>query len=84
MQRESRSFFSSIAFARHTLLACGLILATGTLAPFVAQKIGVPNVAVFLLVAIALGSHALGIVDLKTLCPPRSMIPSSLAKESPS
>jgi potassium/hydrogen antiporter len=56
---------SSIAIAQHALLACGLILAIGTLAAFVAQKIGVPDVAVFLLAGIALGPHALGLVDIK-------------------
>ncbi len=56
---------SSIAIAQHALLACGLILAIGTLAAFVAQKIGVPDVAVFLLAGIVLGPHALGLVDIK-------------------
>src|ERR1700754_539009 len=56
---------SSIAIAQHRLLACGLILAIGTLAAFVAQKIAVPDVAVFLLAGIALGPHALGLVDIK-------------------
>src|ERR1700743_3131786 len=56
---------SSIAVAQHTLLACGLILAIGTLAAFVAQKIAVPDVAVFLLAGIVLGPHALGVVDIK-------------------
>src|SRR6201994_3047131 len=56
---------SSIAIAQHTLLACGLILAIGTLAAFVAQKIGVPDVALFLISGIALGPHALGLVDIK-------------------
>src|SRR6202012_188630 len=56
---------SSIAVAQHALLACGLILAVGTLAAFVAQKIAVPDVAVFLIAGIALGPHALGAVDIK-------------------
>src|ERR1700744_5583689 len=56
---------SSIAVAQHALLACGLILAIGTLAAFGAQKIGIPDVAVFLLAGIALGPHALGLVDIK-------------------
>src|SRR6201990_1934650 len=56
---------ASIAIAQHTLLACGLILAIGTLAAFVAQKIAVPDVAVFLLAGIALGPHALGLIDIK-------------------
>ena len=40
---------TSIEIARHTLLSCGLILALGTLAAFVAQRIRIPDVAVFLL-----------------------------------
>jgi potassium/hydrogen antiporter len=56
---------SSIAIAQHALLACGLILAIGTLAAFVAQKIAVPDVAMFLIAGIALGPHALGLVDIK-------------------
>src|SRR5215475_6457724 len=56
---------SSIAVAQHTLLACALILAVGTLAAFVAQKIAVPDVAVFLIAGIALGPHAIGVVDIK-------------------
>src|ERR1700761_3239373 len=56
---------SSIAIAQHTLLACGLILAVGTLAAFVAQKIGVPDVAIFLIAGIALGPHVSGFVDIK-------------------
>src|SRR6201987_209143 len=55
---------ASAAIAQHTLLACGLILAIGTLAAFVAQKIRVPDVAVFLLAGIALGPHALGLVQI--------------------
>jgi len=56
---------TSIAVAQHTLLACGLILAIGTLAAFVAQKIAIPDVAVFLIAGIVLGPHALGLVDIK-------------------
>jgi cell volume regulation protein A len=56
---------SSIAIAQHTLLACGLILAIGTLAAFVAQKIAIPDVAVFLIAGITLGPHALGLVEIK-------------------
>jgi cell volume regulation protein A len=56
---------TSIDIARHTLLSCGLILAVGTLAGLLAQKIRVPDVAVFLVAGIALGPHALGLVDIK-------------------
>jgi cell volume regulation protein A len=54
----------SIAIAQHTLLSCGLILAIGTLAAFVAQRIRVPDVAIFLIAGIALGPHALGLVHI--------------------
>jgi potassium/hydrogen antiporter len=55
---------TSAAIAQHTLLSCGLILAIGTLAAFVAQKIKVPDVAIFLIAGIALGPHALGLVHI--------------------
>src|SRR6201996_5716246 len=55
---------ASAAIAQHTLLSCALILAIGTLAAFVAQKIRVPDVAIFLLAGIALGPHALGLVHI--------------------
>ena len=51
---------AAIEIARHTLLSCGLILAVGTLAGLLAQKIRIPDVAVFLLAGIALGPQALG------------------------
>ncbi len=56
---------TSIDIARHTLLSCGLILAVGTLAGFVAQKVRIPDVAVFLLVGIAIGPHGLGVIDIR-------------------
>jgi cell volume regulation protein A len=55
---------SSTAIAQHTLLACGLVLAIGTLAAFAAQKIRVPDVAVFLVAGILLGPHALDLVHV--------------------
>jgi cell volume regulation protein A len=56
---------TSIEIAKHTLLSCGLILAIGTIAGLVAQKIRIPDVAVFLVTGIAIGPHALGLVDIK-------------------
>src|SRR5260221_11747663 len=56
---------TSIEVAKHTLLSCGLILAIGTVAGFVAQKIRIPDVAVFLVTGIAIGPQALGVVDIK-------------------
>jgi potassium/hydrogen antiporter len=57
---------ASIEIARQTLLACGLVLALGTLAALFAQKIRIPDVAVFLIVGIAIGPHALGLIDVKS------------------
>jgi cell volume regulation protein A len=63
--RESKLAGSaSIEIARHTLLSCGLILAIGTVAALLAQKIRVPDVAVFLIAGIAIGPQALGLIDI--------------------
>ncbi|HEY0912770.1 MAG TPA: sodium:proton antiporter, partial [Bradyrhizobium sp.] len=56
---------AAIEIARHTLLSCGLILAIGTLAGLLAQKIRIPDVAVFLIAGIALGPQVLGLIDIK-------------------
>jgi cell volume regulation protein A len=55
----------AIEIAQHTLLSFGLILAVGTIAGLVAQKIRIPDVAVFLVAGIALGPQASGLVDIK-------------------
>jgi potassium/hydrogen antiporter len=55
----------SIEIARHTLLNGGLILAIGTLLALVAQKVRIPDVAIFLVAGIALGPEVLGLVDIK-------------------
>jgi potassium/hydrogen antiporter len=55
---------TSIEIARHTLLSCGVVLAIGTLAAFLAQKIRVPDVALFLIAGIAIGPEGLGLVDI--------------------
>jgi cell volume regulation protein A len=56
---------TSIEVAKHTLLSCGLILAIGTVAGFLAQKIRIPDVAVFLVTGIAIGPQALGLIDIR-------------------
>jgi potassium/hydrogen antiporter len=55
---------ASLEIAKHTLLSCGLILAIGTLAGLLAQKIRIPDVAVFLVTGIAIGPQALGLVHI--------------------
>lgn len=56
---------SAIEIAKHTLLTGGLVLAVGTVTGFVAQKFKIPDVAIFLIVGIAIGPQALGLVDIK-------------------
>jgi cell volume regulation protein A len=56
---------ASIEIARHTLLDAGLVLAIGTLTAFLAQKIRIPDVALFLLIGIAIGPEAIGLIDIK-------------------
>ena len=59
---------SSSAFdlAKHTLLSGGLILAVGTITGFVARKIRVPDIALFLIVGMAIGPAVLGLIDIKS------------------
>src|ERR1700722_14727964 len=56
---------ASLEIARHTLLSCGLVLAVGTLTALLAQKIRIPDVALFLLAGIAIGPQALGLIDIR-------------------
>jgi len=56
---------TAIEIAKHTLLSCGLILAIGTVTGLLAQKIKIPDIAVFLLVGMAIGPAALGLIDIK-------------------
>jgi cell volume regulation protein A len=56
---------ASLEIAKQTLLLCGLVLAVGTLAALLAQKIRIPDVAVFLIAGIAIGPEALGLVHIK-------------------
>jgi potassium/hydrogen antiporter len=56
---------TSIEIAKHTLMSCGLVLTIGTAVGLLAQKIRIPDVALFLLAGMAVGPHALGLVDIK-------------------
>ena len=51
--------------AKHALLSGAIILAVGTLTGFLAQKIRIPDVAVFLLAGIVIGPSVLGLIDIK-------------------
>ena len=46
---------STLDIAKHTLLSCGIVLSIGTITGLLAQKIKIPDVAVFLIVGMALG-----------------------------
>src|SRR5258705_8522519 len=66
LERETELETSaSIEIAKHTLLSCGLILAIGSVAGLLAQKIRIPDVAVFLVAGIAIGPQALGLIHIK-------------------
>ena len=56
---------TSIEIAKHTLLSCGLVLAIGTVTGLLAQKIKIPDVAVFLIVGMLVGPEALGLIYIK-------------------
>ncbi len=56
---------ASVELAKHTLMTGGLILAVGTVTGLIAQKIRIPDVAVFLLVGMLIGPEALGLIDIK-------------------
>ena len=56
---------ASLEIAKHTLLSFGLILAIGTLTGLLAQRTRIPDVAVFLVVGMAIGPQALGLIDIK-------------------
>src|SRR5712692_9522673 len=56
---------ASIEIAKHTLVSCGLILGIGTITGLLAQKIRIPDVAVFLVVGMLIGPEALGLIDIR-------------------
>jgi potassium/hydrogen antiporter len=57
---------ASIEIAKHTLLSGGLILAIGTITGLLAQKIKIPDVAVFPIIGIVIGPQVLGLIDIKS------------------
>ena len=57
---------AAIEIAKHTLLSGGVILAIGTVTGFVARKIKVPDIALFLMVGMAIGPAVLGLINIKS------------------
>jgi cell volume regulation protein A len=60
---------SAVEIAKHVLLACGLILAVGTFTGLVAQKLGIPDVAIFLIAGMLVGPQAFGLIDIQANSP---------------
>ncbi|WP_298110930.1 cation:proton antiporter [Bradyrhizobium sp.] len=56
---------SSVEIAKLTLLQFGLILTIGILTGFLAQKIRIPDVALFLIVGMGVGPAGLGLVNIE-------------------
>lgn len=56
---------AAVELAKHVLLACGLILAVGTITGLLSQKIAVPDVAIFLIAGILIGPQGFGWVDIR-------------------
>lgn len=56
---------AAILHAKELLFLLGIILGVGTLTGFVARLLKVPDVAMFLLAGMVLGTAGLGIVDIK-------------------
>ena len=55
----------SIEFAKHIMLSCSIILAAGAFSGFLAQKLKIPDIVVFLIAGILLGPEVAGIVNIK-------------------
>jgi cell volume regulation protein A len=60
---------TSIEIAKQTLLSCGFILTIGTITGLLAQKIKIPDIAVFLIVGMVIGPEALGLITIKADSP---------------
>lgn len=56
---------AAIEVAKHTLISGGVLLAVGVATAFLARKLKIPDVALFLLAGMAVGPAALGLVDIK-------------------
>ncbi len=56
---------SAIEIAKHTLISGGVVLAIGTLTGLLAQKIKIPDVALFLIVGMLIGPEVSGLINIK-------------------
>ena len=65
---------AAVEIAKHTLLACGLILAVGTITSLLSQKIGIPDIAAFLIAGMLIGPQMLGLIDIQANSPLNQII----------
>jgi cell volume regulation protein A len=56
---------AAVEIAKHLLLACGLILAVGIITGLLSQKVGIPDVAVFLIAGMLIGPEGLGLINIR-------------------
>ena len=56
---------AAIEIAKHNLLSFGIILAVGAFCGFLAQRLKVPDIVIFLMAGIALGPEMAGVIDIK-------------------
>ena len=56
---------AAVEIAKHTLMSAGIILAIGTATGLLARSLKIPDVALFLVVGMAIGPSALGLIDIK-------------------
>jgi potassium/hydrogen antiporter len=56
---------SAIDTAKHTLLSGALVLAVGVVAGFVARKVKIPDIVLFLIAGMAIGPAMFGLINIK-------------------
>jgi cell volume regulation protein A len=62
---EALETSAAVEVAKHVLLAAGLILAVGVLAGLLSQRMGIPDVALFLLAGMAIGPAGLKLINIR-------------------
>jgi len=65
---------AGVEIAKHILLACGLILAVGIITGLLSQKLGIPDVAVFLIAGVLIGPQVLGLIHVSADSPLNQII----------
>jgi cell volume regulation protein A len=55
---------ASILVAQHTLISAGVILSVGTVTALLAQRMRMPDVALFLVAGMAIGPQVLGLINI--------------------